>query len=357
MIYFYQSISPQPIENLHACLHHFYTQLLVPVPPAYTRAIFIHANFVAAATANKNNLESKLITIHLVYSALTPAEKLVVQSAYANNNNILGICNRTVDPIKYSQLPNAIQQPVRSLYDSIWTMLSHKDAYVEIKNLCGTLKTHFETFRQTNLKSVCPFCGMGSLLHAEDKMKNAYDHYIPKSEYPFCSVNFQNLFPICDTCNKNGNKGFKDIPYFPAPNNTVREVLYFPYNNATEGHKIKLKISSSSFNLSNKNSWTLDIDCDPTANRSRKDRWIEIYNIEDRYKSKIASDSYSWMDDILKEFKTKSKRAHFVMADFKSDILNRYEDVFMKNNWIIEKCFHEFYLNDPNFDSSITSTI
>jgi len=356
MIYFYQSISPQRIENLHNYMHHFFSQLLVATPPAYTRARYLHANFVVAATDNRNFLEKKLKKIHQVYSALLPPEKTVVQNAYSNNNDIVGICNSTVDPIKYSQLPNTIQQPVRTLYDSLWKMLSHKTAYVAIKNQCGSLKTHFETFRQTNTKAVCPFCGMNSLLDDQDEMKNAYDHYIPKSEYPFCSVNFKNLFPICDTCNKNGNKGFKDIPYDPTT--AARAVLYFPYNNTTPNHKIKLKLNSASFDLSNKASWSLDIDCDPAANNIRKERWKEIYKIESRFKSKIASPSgnYFWKDEILKSYQKKSTEPHFALNQFKQDILDRYDDVFMRSNWIIEKCFHEFYLNDPNFDSSITST-
>ena len=98
MLYFYKSISPHPIENLHTYLHFFFTQLFAEASPTYDHAIHIHADFKATIDKNKVQVDDKLNAIFSAYMALQPIEKQSVKDAYENNNNLTGICNIKVVP-------------------------------------------------------------------------------------------------------------------------------------------------------------------------------------------------------------------------------------------------------------------
>jgi hypothetical protein len=360
MLYFYRPIT-HPITNMHVYMHYFFTQLFAEVSPIYDHTAYIHVDFKAIIDKYTVQLDTKLLAVFNAYMSLvSPNDKTTVQNAYSNNNNIEGICNNIVRPYKFSELPPPIVPPVRELYDStgvLYKMLTSKAGYPSIKNRCGSLKGHFERFREANKHSICPFCGMENLLTDYDDSKNEYDHYISKGDYPFCSINFTNLVPVCDYCNKAGNKGSKDIPFSPNSNPQVQEKLYFPYSSAYPDHEISLIINAANTDLSDIDSWTLVINCTPVQNANRKERWVEIYNIENRYKSKIAKDSYKWMDRIVTKHRLRCKKKGVSFNDFREDILDDFTEYKDYNNAIMMKCFDEFIVNDPNCESYLTGHV
>jgi len=236
-------------------------------------------------------------------------------------------------------------------------MLTAKKDYDAVKNRCGSLKGHFEQFRTENKFSVCPFCGMENLLTDYDDAKNEYDHYLSKGNYPFCSINFNNLTPVCDYCNKAGNKGPKDIPFQPKTDPQIQDELYYPYSSAFPDHGIQLTINATNTDLTDLDNWTLSIDCIPAENVRKKDRWLEIYNISRRYKAKIAGDSYQWKDRIVSKHALRCKKNKMPFADFKTDILDDFAAPIKWNNGILMKCFDEFIMNDPNCEANLTGAI
>ncbi|WP_431609269.1 hypothetical protein [Chryseobacterium sp. 'Rf worker isolate 10'] len=340
-------------------MHNFFTQLFAEISAAYNHPDFIHPDFQTIID-NHEALNQKLEAVFTAYMALAPAGKAQVQQAYSNNNNIEQVCNNTVRPVKFDELPAGIQDPLKALYGSkgtLYQMLTAKDNYEAVKNKCGSLKGHFEKFRGQNPISVCPFCGMENLMTEYEDGKNEYDHYLSKNDYPFCSINFNNLTPICDICNKPGYKGQKDIPFQPNTNPQIQDELYDPYSIAYPEHVIDLKINSTSTDLKDVDDWTLSIDCTPIGNVRKKDRWLEIYKIESRYKGKIAGDSYKWKDRIVSKYALRCKRKGIPFADFKEDILDDFATPLKWNNGILMKCFDEFIMNDLNCEANLSGTI
>ncbi|WP_439555188.1 hypothetical protein [Dyadobacter sp.] len=336
---------------------HFFTHLFAEVSPTY--ANLIHADFQSIID-HHGVLDEKLKAVFTAYVALAPAEKTEVQQAYNNNSSIEQICNNVIKPAKFSELPVSIQDSLKALYGSkgaLYSMLTAKDDYDAIKNRCGSLKGHFEKFREQNKLSVCPFCGMENLLTDYDDAKNEYDHYLSKGDYPFCSIDFNNLTPICDYCNKSGNKGQKDIPFEPRSNPQIQAELYYPYSSAFPDHNIQLTINATDTDLSEIDTWTLSIECIPAANTRRKTRWLEIYNIESRYKAKIAGDSYQWKDRIVSKHSLRCKKNNVPFADFKDDILDDFATPLKWNNGVLMKCFDEFIMNDPNCEANLDGII
>lgn len=359
MLYFYKQIT-HPINNMHAYMHHFFMQLFAEVNPTYNHPDFIHPDFQTIID-NHAVLNQKLEAVFTAYKGLkSPLDKLKVQKAYYINNEIEKICDNIFRPIKFSELPATMQESLIKLYGSegeLYKMLTSKKGYQAVKNRCGSLKGHFEKFRDENPISVCPFCGMENLLTIYDDAKNEFDHYLSKGDYPFCSVNFNNLAPVCDYCNGRDNKGQKDIPFQPKTKPQVQDELYFLYSTAYPNHDINLKINSTITNLKDVNNWTLSIDCIPAGNVRKKDRWLEIYNIESRYKAKIAGDSYQWKDRIVSKHALRCKKRGVSFADFKEDILNDFATPLKWNNGILMKCFDEFIMNDPNCEANLNGAI
>lgn len=351
MIYFYQSISPHKIENLQKYLHYFFIQLFTDVYTTYTPANFIDKSFQAIINENKVQVDNRLRAIYTAYMKLHPSKRTIVKKAFRNNIDIEGICSGTVKPYKYTDLPKGIVKPLKLLYDQLWNPIL---SYARVVDKCGTVKTHFNKFRKVNTNSVCPFCGIDGLLNEYDNLKNAYDHYIPQKKYPFCSVLFKNLSPICDQCNKSGNKGSKDIPF--KPKTKIQTPLYFPYS-SIPNHKIKLSISSASTDLKKLTTWTLNIDCVPVTNTDKKKAWNDIFNIEKRYKAIIAKGSSHWANKIIQELHAQKKQKGFNLNNYISNKIDAYSDIENHKEAIVLKCFHEFYLKHPKFKKNIKGII
>ncbi|MDB5012219.1 MAG: hypothetical protein JWQ25_421, partial [Daejeonella sp.] len=137
----------------------------------------------------------------------------------------------------------------------------------------------------------------------------------------------------------------------------IQTELYFPYSTSFPDHEIYLRITSATTDLTDINSWTLDIECNPAQNSSKKDRWVEIYNIESRYKSKIAGDKYRMMDRIISKYSIRCKKRGVSFEDFKEDILDDFSEYKNWNNGILMKTFDEFIMSDPNCESYLTGNI
>ncbi|MBB6240551.1 hypothetical protein HDC90_005236 [Pedobacter sp. AK013] len=359
MIYFYKTISPHLIENLHKYLHYFFSQLFAEVHPTFDHVFYIHTDFKDIVDEYPD-INTSLTTITSSYLILSKKDKALVRKIYLHNNAIEEICNNKKKPFPFDDLPLSVQTPIRNLYDSeglLYSMLTKKTGYPKIKSKCGSLKKHFESFRKVNQYSVCPFCGMENLMTEKETNKNEYDHYFSKGRYPFCSINFNNLVPICDYCNKSGNKGQKDIPFIPRSKPRKQGVLYYPYSQNIPKHEIGLQIISPTTDLSNPKKWNLIISATPKTNEKRKDRWVEIYNIEDRYKGKIAQDSYKWKERIKEKYRMRCKKRGISFKDFKEDILDDFTSYKDINNGIIMKCFDEFIMNNPNCETFLSGNI
>ncbi len=143
----------------------------------------------------------------------------------------------------------------------------------------------------------------------------------------------------------------------PNSNPQVQEELYFPYSTSYPDHEISLIIKATNTDLSNIDSWTLDINCTPAGNISKKNRWVEIYNIQNRFKSKIAGDSYRWKDRIVTKHALRCKKYGDHFDKFKEDILDDFKEYKNYNNGIVMKCFDEFIVNDPNCESYLTGDV
>lgn len=352
MLYFYKSISPHPIENLHDYLDYFFSQMFAETNPSYNHEHHIHEDCQTIIEEYTVQVDNKLSAIFGAYMMLEDANKAIVKNAYSINNNIKGICDMEVEPLKYESLPELIRTPIKNLYDHLWGE-SKVLGYERVKDKCGTLKTHFDNFREVNESSVCPFCGIEGLLCEHDDGRDDYDHYFPKSKYPFITINFENLIPMCHNCNSK-SKGQVDTPF--VPETTTQRAIYYPFD-TIEQHEIKLTINSATTDLSNPDNWELEITCLPIENNSKKDSWVSIFNIQKRYKAILTKESKTWKKWIIKKHRNICKKNESSYQTFYDDAIDDNEDYCNRQKGILLHAFYGFILNDPNCEANLTGNI
>ncbi len=132
-----------------------------------------------------------------------------------------------------------------------------------------------------------------------DPTREAYDHYLPASKYPFNSVNLRNLAPACYKCNSQ-NKGSKD----PLQDGAGIKKKAF-YSFAANRYPIQISIHIKSANHLPKNERDIQISLRCAGHDEEIETWDRIYRIRERYKAKClsASGAKYWLQRIVDESK------------------------------------------------------
>lgn len=207
---------------------------------------------------------------------------------YKVNNKIEELCNGKYKPALYPDLDTfneELSKEIKSIYDNLYSQ--NKIGLKEIS-------THYGDFVKINIKGICPFCGIYPLDGEFSNTREAYDHYLPKSKYPFTSINLRNLAPMCHKCNS-GNKGVKN-PIFDGSDN--RRKAFYPYIDSTD-IKIEVKLFSNDI----QNLQPADIDLTISATEQEKtDTWQVLFGIDNRYKALFCgADGKAWIQQIVDE--------------------------------------------------------
>lgn len=218
------------------------------------------------------------------YELSSEGEKEKLSGAYNNNIQIESICNLEVVPVSYEYLlSNASQNFTRcleildSIQDYLYDNLLNLNRFTET---VGTLKNYYEQFYNETIYYVCPFCGLLPMLTPKDYFREAFDHYLPRSKYPFVSLLRENLFPICHTCNSayKGTKTLRDYgkvfyPFTTEPNDCE------PVISIRAGVIENLEIKSENFH-------------------EEITTWNEVFDIKNRIKNIAEVNINGWMSNL-----------------------------------------------------------
>jgi hypothetical protein len=233
------------------------------------------------------------------FKNLQPNELKEYRKAFLNNNNIQALCEGRIEPTRYTQkitktLDLKINEFFSTLYSSGFFNLKI------VKDNIGTdLHDHYNEFAEANEIPCCPFCGLHPMDNEYDPSREAYDHYLPSSIYPFNSVNFRNLAPACHKCNSQ-YKGFKD----PLLNDdgTHRRAFY-PYS--LQGYNIQVSITFLNPGQRPTKPEQIQVELTCPTREEELSTWDSIYSIKKRLIAKCCSVTTSshWMNRIQIECK------------------------------------------------------
>jgi hypothetical protein len=202
---------------------------------------------------------------------------------YKVNNNIKRLCDGALEPIIYKELKNIHQDLSKKLQELYAVLYNQKIIGLkDITNKIGKLDTHYKDFMTINNQGKCPFCGLSDMKGIHHTKREAYDHFLPKGKYPFNSINFKNLAPMCHECNSSYK--LENNPIYDKNGN--RRKAFYPYS--LKDTNIDVRVDINSFSDIKPENITLTISA---PEQEKVDTWIELFSIEERYKAVLSSDS------------------------------------------------------------------
>lgn len=260
------------------------------------------------------------------FKNLTANEIEYYKNVYKVNNNIEDACQNQCpqQPTKYTGLMSSklnlnelLKDFFSNLYSSgFFNLKLVKDAFK------STLSEYYMDFVRENNEDICPFCGLQSLDGEFAPTREAFDHYLPKSLYPFNSVNLRNLAPSCNKCNS-GNKRDKDTVY---KSTGIRRKAFYPFMNSATDIELKMDILDKQWDKLTPNCFNLQIS---SSNfQEEVDTWIDLFRIDQRYAARCCGKrgDVNWLNTILIEsrnyHKSSKEALEAVLDNISSDPLS-----------------------------------
>lgn len=265
------------------------------------------------------------------FKQLSLEEIQVYQKIFRGNNDIQALCEGKKEPICYiADTQSALMKTIEVFFSDLYSCGFFGLKIVK-KNIGADLKEHYKDFASLNEMPCCPFCGLLPMDSEYDPTREAYDHYLPASKYPFNSVNLRNLAPACYKCNSQ-NKGAKDPLQDEAG---VRVKAFYPY--LLDGYPIQVSMHFKSAAKLPTEEHEIRVDLSCTGYDEEIGTWDRLYKIRKRYVAKCLSPSGAkyWLQRILDE----NENYKQVSQDALSKELKQFESFPWHESNFLKKAF------------------
>jgi hypothetical protein len=275
------------IHTVHSKLHDYVLAFFLKIKTDTNgfRDELFELEFLPIVNRHPKILKERFKTIYEHVISISETDRQLFCHRVIESNQIEKICRGEYRPEAFTGELTEIDVTLKQLFLDLYKQVLDGPPFQE--NVNTTLREHFNQFSDTNADiTLCPFCGIGELKKSQDKTRDPYDHYLPKSLYPFSSINFQNLVPSCKDCNSFDVKGEKDTIAVSTGK------LFFPYD---DSHKeISLVVNVQKDNSEpEKIEWEL-VFISPDNKNDEIQSWKTIYSIEDRYQGYIQARIEKW---------------------------------------------------------------
>jgi len=357
MIYAYKELVHR-ITGFHENIRYFFEQLFVHAPADFDENLLLLPNFIPIVNASHTSLRENLENITTVFYQLSEEEQTIAMQSFDANSGIKELCdNVQINPIKYDELPESIRELLTSVLTIFWESYPQNQL---LENMCGTVQEHFKDFvRPSHQRAlICPFCGLNKLKTFESINRDAYDHYIPKAFYPFISINYRNLFPICYECNSDEKKG-TDTLY----NGTGRRQVFYPFDTAYEPDLLTITITpSQQYNPANFKTLLYDITWNyaiSIAGNSdpRLTSWDDIFHIKRRYRENVLRYQTEWYEEVLRIFKREQAKGT-AFNKFRDDLIEDAEYMKLIAPFgMLRHSYFSFLFSIPDFEMKLNETV
>jgi 5-methylcytosine-specific restriction endonuclease McrA len=218
---------------------------------------------------------------------------------YDHNNDIeaLCACNPGKLPATYADIRAIdvdLERALRDFCKSLFNDVIHLRA---VTARIGEIDDHYDAFVAANMEGKCPYCGYGDLKGAYHTKREAYDHFFPKSTYPFNSVNFRNLAPMCHECNST-YKLAKDPMRNTGGN---RRKAFYSYNMVAS--PIAITVTLNTNDITNLRPDDIELQLNAPGRDEEIETWKDVFGVEERYKAKFCgkNDGKAWLEHIVEE--------------------------------------------------------
>jgi len=268
---------------LHECLceilcsiHTSHTVTPLPVWPE-----IVPERYRKRLKSRKKTLGEKLNAYQKTLKNLTTTEQERIFQALHDQNEIalLLSCQGNCDAI--TDLPKLIWEPVKELFKFAFQLLTE----LKIRD------QHYEVIYDSVSDHVCPFCGC-EYFDAPGSPREALDHYLAQSKYPFAASNLRNLVPMGNKCNSR----YKMAQDILTKDDGTRRKSFDPYSYNGTGIQLFLENSQP---FAGKQTGTgqlprWQIEFEPNSEEVLT--WDEVFHIQERYKRDILDAEFkTWL--------------------------------------------------------------
>lgn len=265
MFYFYEKLENNIFNNINENINEY----LKFIFSNSTEGLDYNVEFNRIYKNILPTLNNCFRELRTIYFSLTIIEKEKIEEAFDKNQNMKKMCEG-FRPIKYSELNQGFAEQLRILYNYLYDDFFALDSNKLLK------KQYYEKFAIINIDSraICPCCGIEKLEYSTSTIRDDFDHYFLKNEYPFMSILSDNLIPICKKCNQLFKRQ-KDLGGY--------ERVFYPFNSITIDFAIKytgdtIKIEHISF--------IVEIES-----------WDDIFNVKSRLFDIINNEKNDWLEN------------------------------------------------------------
>lgn len=260
----------QAVENVHT---------LVDAKKKYPTWPRILPNEHQAKLNSRTGLRDRLKAYHSALRQLSSkSERDAVFVAIRDQNRISDLLSNACSCAALDALPAAIHDAATSLFDFAFGLLTD----LKIRD------EHYKAIYDAAIEHVCPFCGT-EYFDAPGAPREALDHYLAKSRYPFAAANLRNLVPMGHKCNSN-YKLAADVLY---DGGGARRVAFDPYNHT----KLRVVLDDSEpfdGSLPNIPKWMLKFEPDTPAVLT----WDAVFSVRVRYQRDHLDEGYAaWLSE------------------------------------------------------------
>ncbi len=245
---------------------------------------------------DNRNLKHYVQAIYNLFATLDDKSKAAILSGFRINEQVEELCNDTsLVPYTYDDLTTineTLSKQFKDLCDYLYDGLLGNKNFTDKHQ---TKRHHFDTFCEENKMEVCPFCGIFPMESPNTKRMNDYDHFLPQLAYPFLSICFRNLSPMCDKCNS--IKSTKS----PLYKDGKRRLAFYPYDASIPKIEVNVSLKIPFF----RGQLGIDdleviLECE---DKERTNTWDDLFDIRHQYADKISQCINTWLITLRGDYK------------------------------------------------------
>jgi hypothetical protein len=238
--------------------------------------------------------------VFLEFKGLSAQEIDRLKTAFQDNNDLERCCNGQGPclPLPYDTLSSVHPTLVESFRNFFGNLYSQGFLGLEIfARHIGTVDAYYDSFISKNNQGVCPFCGLQPMDGEWDLTREPLDHYLPKSKYPFNSINLKNLPPACHKCNSQYKLGADPV----HDRNQNRRKAFYPFSPEPFGIEVNAEIRTQDWTNLKPENFTFSFG--PASRDEEIQTWVEIYRVNERYAARCCSRNggIGWLNTVVAE--------------------------------------------------------
>lgn len=347
MLRLYKPLEADAIEELHSLVEHLVNHVWCEADENDCLSKLKDKFVILVETYDW--LKSDVLEIYEECKPLTSDERQAIKDAFRINNCIEDLCNGVLEPVHLSDLPEVVEKKMKSIFVKFYEDLLNK------AKVGGDKLEYYKALYRKNKFRFCPCCGYVAFETGQTDVREAYDHYLPKALYPFASVNFKNLVPLCYKCNSDRKKAKDPIK--------DKQKAYYPFRSKELDATISINISTG-FIKSMYENFVNNLDDEDEIQPQISDfkidiisateaeqvlTWNRLFDIKGRFSDRTGQFSFS----VIKEMwlRHRVRKRDNASASFESTIDSNI-DIFNSNIYGDENYLKVPFLNAvKNYDS------